>query len=248
MRRRLFEDLVASRSGGRIARRAYTLPFSIAIHAMVLSVALVLPMLARDEMPKPQHNDFTDLVVPSVVFAAPPPPPTIRPPAARPRRSDGSLSTPVVPRGAPPPVDEPVGYTQGDPSTEQPACLGAGCVPGQPEPGDEVGLTIGSSDGPDDPPTVVRVGPKVKPPVKVKDVTPVYPELARHAGVEGIVIIECTIDPTGRVVGAQVLRGNPLLDAAALDAVQRWVYVPTLLNGSPVSVIMTVTVRFSIRR
>jgi protein TonB len=45
-----------------------------------------------------------------------------------------------------------------------------------------------------------------------------------------------------------VLRGNPLLDAAALDAVQRWVYVPTLLNGSPVSVIMTVTVRFSIRR
>jgi protein TonB len=41
-----------------------------------------------------------------------------------------------------------------------------------------------------------------------------------------------------------VLRGHPLLDEAALDAVRRWAYVPTLLNGVPVPVIMTVTVNF----
>jgi protein TonB len=44
-----------------------------------------------------------------------------------------------------------------------------------------------------------------------------------------------------------VRRGIPLLDAAALDAVRQWEYTPTLLNGSPVAVVMTVTVRFALR-
>jgi protein TonB len=86
----------------------------------------------------------------------------------------------------------------------------------------------------------------VAPPVKVRNVEPVYPELARRAGVQGVVIIECTIDPKGRIANARVLRGHPLLDAAALDAVQKWVYTPSLLRGVPVSVIMTVTVTFTI--
>ena len=64
------------------------------------------------------------------------------------------------------------------------------------------------------------------------------------AGVQGIVIIEATIDPRGRVVNATVLRGVPVLDEAALDAVRKWVYTPTLLNGVPTPIIMTVTVRF----
>jgi protein TonB len=61
-----------------------------------------------------------------------------------------------------------------------------------------------------------------------------------------VVIIECTIDPKGRIANARILRGHPLLDAAALDAVQRWVYTPSRLNGAPVSVVMTVTVNFKI--
>jgi periplasmic protein TonB len=43
-----------------------------------------------------------------------------------------------------------------------------------------------------------------------------------------------------------VLRGIPLLDAAAQEAVKQWVYSPTLLNGVPVPVIMTVTVNFKL--
>jgi protein TonB len=62
--------------------------------------------------------------------------------------------------------------------------------------------------------------------------------------VQGIVILECRIDPRGEVVDVKVLRGVPLLDAAAVDAVRQWRYAPTLLNGVPVSVIMTVTVNF----
>ena len=87
----------------------------------------------------------------------------------------------------------------------------------------------------------MRVGGDVREPRKVVDVAPVYPVLAMKAGVEGIVIIEATIDPRGRVVNATVLRGVPVLDEAALEAVRKWVYTPTLLNGVPTPIIMTVT-------
>ena len=56
-----------------------------------------------------------------------------------------------------------------------------------------------------------------------------------------------TIGPDGRVQDVRVLRSIPLLDAAAIEAVKQWQYTPTLLNGVPVPVIMTVTVNFTLR-
>ena len=56
-----------------------------------------------------------------------------------------------------------------------------------------------------------------------------------------------TIGPDGRVKDAKVLRSIPLLDQAALDAVKQWQFTPTLLNGVPVPVIMTVTVQFTLQ-
>ena len=64
---------------------------------------------------------------------------------------------------------------------------------------------------------------------------------------QGVVIIEATIGPTGRVQDASILRSIPLLDAAALEAVRQWEYTPTLLNGMPVPVLMTITVNFTLR-
>ena len=90
----------------------------------------------------------------------------------------------------------------------------------------------------------IRVGGKIKPPIKMNDVAPVYPAIARNAGVAGVVIIEATIGPDGKVIDAKVLRSVPLLDQAALDAVRQWEYAPTLLNGVPVPVVMTVTINF----
>ena len=75
-------------------------------------------------------------------------------------------------------------------------------------------------------------------------VTPAYPAIARAAHIEGVVIIEATLDERGNVVRAQVLRSIPQLDAAALDAVRQWKFSPTLLNGVPVPIVMTVTVNF----
>ena len=93
----------------------------------------------------------------------------------------------------------------------------------------------------------IRVGGDVKEPKKIKDVKPVYPEAAKAAGVQGIVIIEIVIGTDGAVNEAKVLRSVPELDRAAVDAVMQWKYTPTLLNGEPVKVIMTVTVTFSLQ-
>ena len=71
--------------------------------------------------------------------------------------------------------------------------------------------------------------------------------MAQAARVEGVVIIEATIDVNGRVQDAKILRSIPLLDTAALEAVRRWQYTPTLLNGVPVPVIITVTVNFKLK-
>ena len=93
----------------------------------------------------------------------------------------------------------------------------------------------------------VRVGGKIKPPTKIKNVTPVYPAAAKSANVAGMVIIEATIGGDGKVIAAKVLRSVPMLDEAALDAVRQWEFTPTLLNGAPVPIVMTVTVNFKLQ-
>jgi TonB family protein len=91
----------------------------------------------------------------------------------------------------------------------------------------------------------VRVGGDIKEPRKIHDQKPAYPEEALAAGVQGVVIIEAVIARDGTVQNARVLRSIPMLDQAALDAVLQWKFTPTLLNGVPVEVIMTVTVNFT---
>jgi TonB family protein len=93
----------------------------------------------------------------------------------------------------------------------------------------------------------IRVGGNIMTPMKTHDAKPTYPADAQNAHVQGVVIIEALVDPTGTVANAGVLRSIPMLDAAALGAVSRWRFMPTLLNGQPVSVIMTVTVNFTLQ-
>jgi TonB family protein len=94
------------------------------------------------------------------------------------------------------------------------------------------------------PQTPVRVGGVIREPRKIKDVKPVYPDDAREAKVQGMVILEVVIGKDGSVTGAKVLRPVPLLEQAALDAVGQWKYEPTQLDGEPVEVLMVVTVNF----
>jgi TonB family protein len=91
----------------------------------------------------------------------------------------------------------------------------------------------------------VRIGGQIKAPTKIKDVKPIYPAIAQSARVAGVVTIEATIGFDGKVVDAKVVHSIPLLDQAALDAVRQWEYTPTLLNGVPVSVLVTVKINFT---
>ena len=92
----------------------------------------------------------------------------------------------------------------------------------------------------------VRVGGGVPQPVQLRKVNPVYPPIAQSARVQGVVILELTLDAQGFVTDARILRSIPLLDQAAIDAVRQWQYTPTLLNGVAVPIVMTATVQFTL--
>jgi TonB family protein len=98
-----------------------------------------------------------------------------------------------------------------------------------------------------EPPGVYRVGRDIRAPHKVKDSPPIYPAEALDAKVQGMVLLDVTVDVTGRVTDERVLRSIPLLDHAALDAVKQWEYEPALFNGQPVPVAIVVTVNFTMR-
>jgi protein TonB len=107
--------------------------------------------------------------------------------------------------------------------------------------GGETGVTVAQGQ-------VLRVGGHILEPRKVRHVPPVYPEVARAARVQGVVIAEVVLDEAGAVADVRILRSVPLLDQAAVDAVRQWRYTPTRLNGQPVRVVMTATVNFQIDR
>jgi TonB family protein len=92
----------------------------------------------------------------------------------------------------------------------------------------------------------IRVGGNVQDSKIIKRVDPIYPEVAKQARVEQVVMLEVSIIEEGYVSNIRVIRGHPLLDQAAIDAVKQWVYSPTMLNGKAVPVIATVTVVFSL--
>ncbi len=95
--------------------------------------------------------------------------------------------------------------------------------------------------------TPIRVGGSVPQPTKTHDARPAYPAEAQMARVSGVVIVEALIDPSGSVANARILRSIPGLDEAALSAVSRWQFTPTLVNGGPVAVLMTLTVNFTLQ-
>ena len=227
-------------------RRGVAIPASMVLHALGAVAIVVVPLLVVESLPTASKGVRAFFVDP-ITAPAPPPPP---PPAPR-----GAAVASQAPKAAvktvafTAPVDVP---SQIQP--EEALDLGAaGGVPGGVEggvPGGVVGGVVAGlpeAAAPAAPVRAVRVGGDIREPRKVVDVPPVYPEMALKAHVEGIVIIEATIDERGRVRDATVLRGVPVLDEAALEAVRQWIYTPTLLDGVPRPVIMTITVRFQLK-
>jgi protein TonB len=202
-----------------------------------------VPLLMSDEIPEPTGAVKAFFVEPPPPAPPPPPPPPPAPKAT------------IQPKVQPKTMDEAPKFTAPIevPDTVKPEeglDLGVeGGVPGGVEggvPGGVVGGVVGGLPDAPPPQQAVRVGGNIKEPKQLKRVQPVYPDIAKQARVQGVVILECTISPQGKVTDVKVLRGIPLLDESAKEAVKQWVYTPTLLNGVPVPVIMTVTVNFKL--
>ena len=93
----------------------------------------------------------------------------------------------------------------------------------------------------------VKVGGDVKEPQLLSHVMPQYPLTAKEAGIQGDVVIQTTVDEHGNVSSAKVVSGPMMLRGPALEALKRWKYAPSTLNGQPISVQMSVTVKFNNR-
>ncbi len=230
----MFQELVSPHARAR--GNWYTLPLSFLAHTAIIAILVVVPLIATDVLPMPRmalqyiNSDFTP-----VVPAQPPP---------APRRD--ATPPPVGPAAPSVPVVAPDGI-----GVENGVIIDQGTIATQPIDGVIGGL--GTPQNVVEAPPVVappvvplRPGGLIKPPVRTRYAAPEYPEMARRNRVEGTVIIEAIIGIDGRIESARVLRSSPLLDSAALAAVRAWEYTPTLLNGNPTPVIMTITVRFDL--
>ena len=245
MPRELFQDLQPGRPGAAGWR---ALPASLAVHALAaaaMAFFVVRPVAnAVEEQPTGVLRFFG--AAPTPAPAAP------RAVASAPR----SKPQPVLEAGAPAPPQLNVVMSELLPTRngtldDTPAPCLTGCGDGSPG---SVGVGPGAGAGGrgDDVDAgggaPLPIGGDLRPPRKTQHVLPQYPELARLAGIGGVVIVQCVIGADGRVVDARVIRGHPLLDAAALEAVRQWRYEPTRLNGVTVPVVMTVTVTFQARK
>ena len=83
-------------------------------------------------------------------------------------------------------------------------------------------------------------------PEAITKVQPVYPDIAREAGVDGQVMVQALVGKDGRVKDTRVVKSIPMLDASAIAAVKQWVFKPALSNNKPVAVWVAVPVRFSL--
>jgi protein TonB len=235
--------------------KSWTVLISFIGQMIVIAIAILIPMIYFDALPKSQLTSF--------LVAPPPPPPPPPPPAAAapkvikviPRQFDaGRLMAPKA-------VPKEVAMIKEE---ELPPPSSGGVVGGVPGgvPGGSAGGVIGGIIGsvptaaPPPPPPVkvekpvtpqrIRVGGNVQQAKLVRQPKPVYPPLAKQARISGVVKLDAIIGKDGTIQNLRVVSGHPLLVPAALEAVKQWVYQPTLLNGEAVEVVTQIDVNFTL--
>jgi TonB family protein len=198
---------------------------AIVLHAVLLLITF--PQVYTDELEPPPEPKVVHLV----------PTPRFKPPVVEPERQRPKEKVTRVPVPAPDPdAPEPLMQDVMEPD-----------LPDLPEL-DMTGLAI--PDSPPPPPDTgpLRVGGEVAAPDRVHYVPPVYTEIARRARIQGVAILQATINTRGDVVEVKVLKGLPMgLTESALQAVQQWKYAPATLRGKPVAVYLNLTVHFNLQ-
>lgn len=253
----MFETIV---SKGPKDRRPHwvTAALSASAHLAVVLGVVLSTLYAADALPEPE---MMMAFVVSAPMPPPPPPPVVSDskPAPAPKvrvrteRRTPRLAAPpsaaLAPVSAPEGVAAETGREGGE--FNAPAIEAgfereiAGGVAGGIVGGFETVLPAPLVASPSEP---VRVGGAISAPRLVHRVAPDYPYLAQAAQIEGMVILEATVDEDGVVNDVRVLRSHAVLDASAVDAVRQWRYEPLMLNGLPTPFVLTVTVSFGLGR
>jgi protein TonB len=226
-----------------------TIPIAYVCEVLLVGVLVLIPLIYTEALPKAQLMTF--------LVAPPPPPPPPPPPAAAPpvhvihkvTVEDIMKAPTVIPKTVRKVVDEP----------EPPPNTAMGVVGGVPGgmPGGSVGGVLGGViggvlSGPPPPPPKaatpkrIRVGGQVEQALQIFAPKPEYPPLAKMARIQGVVRLEAVISKDGVIQDLKMVSGHPLLVKAALEAVSRWRYKPTMLNGEPVEVVTEIDVNFTL--
>ncbi|HXC33941.1 MAG TPA: energy transducer TonB [Verrucomicrobiae bacterium] len=253
----VFAEAMLEDASTRQHRSPFDWVVSIGAHFAIVATLLLLPLYFTAGLDTHRLN---------LTFLAPPPMPAGPPPAplasaATPRQvrvaaphviTPGQLIAPTfIPKvivtspgnGGAPPEEAFAGVPGGVP----------GGIPGG-VPGGVIGGVFGGAMKIPPPPAAVAAGPKVpvrvggnvKPPRLLYSPDPEYPSLARMSRLSGVVIIDAVIDDHGEVKGMRVVSGHPLLIQAALNAVSKRKYEPTILDGEPVPIALKVEITFSV--
>lgn len=224
-----------------------TVPIAYVLEAVLIGSLVIVPLIHT------QALGLGELGKRWIVVPSPPPPPVSnvsgRPGAPKPTRPSTIRSlqiTPVIPTGIKRIIDEDV-------IADPPVYVS---VPDGVSWGDPNGIPFSIASGPQSvlppPPTraaqqkprVVRRGGEVVAALAISQPTPDYPTLARAARIQGVVRLEAVISIDGTIQNLRLISGHPLLVPAALEAVARWRYQPTLLNREPVEVLTEIDVNF----
>lgn len=167
-------------------------------------------------------------------------------------KSTAAAASPAPPPAEPEPKKQSIGEVHlASPMVNRPANKDDGIAAptiseGDPASNLGAGLSEPASGQPAAPEAPLPAGGDVHPAKLISSVSPVYPEVARNERVYGDVQIDALIDATGKVTKMKVLSGPALLQRAAMDALRQWKYQPATLDGNPVPMHLTVTLRFHI--
>ena len=239
----MFEDSLIE-SGGRLkTKRGRTTMVSFVLQVVVVAILILIPLKFTEALPKGQLMTF--------LVAPPPPPPPPPPPAAV--KIVKAVETDIVNNQlrTPTKIPKTVKIIQEE-DAPPPSAGVVGGVPGG-VPGGSASGVIGGiiSSTPVAVPKVavtrVRVSAGVTQGMKVHDVQPQYPQMAKIARVQGPVVLAAVIGKDGTIQNLRVVStASPLLNQAAVEAVKQWRYRPYILNGEPVDVDTTITVNFTL--
>ena len=246
-------DLITGQARHLPSHSALPIAISSAAEAVVLTVAVAVPVLLFTErIPDVPTMMAFVAAPPAPSLPAPPPPPA--PPAGS--KKAPAPATPVTGElVAPLEASAQLGPAAGDGEGFEEGVPGGveGGVPGGVL-GGVVGEALENSLTPPPPPPAppaprgpVRVGGQVAAPTLLHRVEPIYPPIAVSAHLVGAVILEATVDVNGLVTNARIVRSaGALLDNAARAAVEQWRYAPLELNGIKASFLLTVVLRFNL--